>query len=62
MPITIPFTFVYRTADKYFCAIKAVRERREISCSVDKSEWHSTNRGTYEKGSGDVVSAVQRDR
>ena len=30
----MPFRFVYRIADIYFCAIKAARERRDISCWV----------------------------
>ena len=38
---TMPFTFVYRTADTYLCAIRVSRGRRDISCSVHKFEWHS---------------------
>ena len=30
----MPFTFEYRTADIYICAILAARERWDISCSV----------------------------
>ena len=30
----MPYTFVYRTADIYLCAIKAEGERRDISSSV----------------------------
>ena len=38
---TMPFTFVYRTADMYLSAISAVRERWGLSCSVHKAEWHT---------------------
>ena len=38
---TMPFTFVYRTADIHLCAILAKRKLRDISCSVHKSEWYS---------------------
>ena len=34
-------TFVYRTADKYLCAIQATRMSRYISWQVEKSEWNS---------------------
>ena len=36
---TMPFTFVYRITD--ISALATARERRYISCSVHKSEWHS---------------------
>ena len=39
--VTMPFTFVYRTADIY---IAALFKRRGISCSVHKSERHSMKR------------------
>jgi len=38
----MPFTFVYRTAGIYLCAIYAARERRDINCSVHKFELHSS--------------------
>ena len=40
---TMPFTFVYRTADIYLCA----SERRDIDCSEHTIEYHSIRRNRF---------------